>query len=331
MFKNLSIYMILFTLSFSNNLFAKENLALGYDSVIDFINVFSNEGYYKKDELVEIFARTKITEKIIKESNNQPEIKMNWDVYQHKVVSNSKIESGKLFLKEHFNTLSKAEYTFGVPKEIIVSILGIESFYGKYKGSYNAMNSLSTMAFQGGEKRRKFFKKELESFLILSFENKENPNKIMSSWAGAFGYPQFLPSSIRSYAVDFDNDGKIDLINSIDDSIGSIANYLSKNGWIKNDYIAEKITIKETDSFSLDLNKFSLNYTVEDVINNNGKFNRNMRKTKKLKVFILENENGIEYWVGYNNFSTITKYNRSNLYAMAVFDLANKIKNEEVK
>lgn len=315
---------------FSNGLYANETLpALGYDSVIEFINEYKFKNKYSKEELVEIFARTKITKSVIKKSNNQPEKKLTWESYQKKVVTNKKIEEGKRFIENNYETLNKAEKIYGVPKEIIASIIGIESFYGKYKGNHKAINAISTMAFEGSKKRQAFFKKELESYLDNSWEYKLNPLEQKSSWAGAFGYPQFISSSIKAYGVDFDKNGKIDLNNSIIDSIGSVANYLKENGWIKDNYISEKVFINTLNN-NLNYKELKLNYTVGELEYYGFSFSRNMRKSKKAKIFKLEKNNKVEYHVGYNNFKAITMYNRSNLYAMAVFELANKIKGSEV-
>ncbi len=325
--QNIILTLIISSLSFST--YAEEVSALSYDSVVEFINDYSKENKYSKEELVEYFARTKIKKSIVKESQNQPEVKMNWGIYEKKVVTNEKIEKGKLFLKNNYKVLEKAEDTYGVPKEIIVSIIGIESFYGKYKGSNKAIDSISTMAFEGSKRRQVFFRNELISFFDFSYNNKLDPLSLKSSWAGAFGYPQFIPSSIKSYAVDFNNDGVVDLINCKEDAIGSVANYLNRKGWIENNYIAEPIYNVYPNYYSK-INSFKLDKDLEYFKNKGAYVKRNMRQTKKAKLIEFEKNNTKEYWVGYNNFHTITKYNRSNLYAMAVFVLANEIKGREV-
>lgn len=311
----------------SNPVKASEMSALGYEEVGDFISEYAKENKYSKDELLEYFARTKIKKSVVKQSKNQPEVKLTWKSYKNKVVTDAKVEKGREFLTTHSESLIRAESTYGVPKEIIASIIGIETFYGKYKGSHKAIDAISTLAFEGSERRQRYFKKELVHFFDYCYSNNINPLEAQSSWAGAFGYPQFMPSSIKAYAVDFNNDGKVDLVNSIDDSIGSVGNYLKENGWIKDNYVAEQVYSVNQ---STKLSGFKLNYTVEELRNKGVKFNRGMRNSKKLKLFLLEN-NSKEYWVGYNNFHSITTYNRSNLYAMAVFELANKIKGEEIK
>lgn len=304
--------------------------ALGYDEVETFIKKYSKKGKYTKEELVEVFARTKIKSSIIKQTKKQPEVKLTWGAYQKKVVSEAKIEKGKEFLIENESALKRAENIYGVPAEIITSIIGVETFYGKYKGNYQAINAISTMAFEGSKRRQSFFKKELEHFFDYCYANDIDPLVPKSSWAGAFGYPQFIPSSINSYAIDFDNDGKVDLLNSINDAIGSVGNYLDKNGWIKNNYIAEEVTNVDPNKFE-NMGGFNLNYQVQDLESNGVNFKRNMRKTKKLKLFKVKKDNEDHYMVGYQNFKSITTYNRSNLYALAIFDLANKLKETEVK
>lgn len=304
--------------------------ALAYEEVDSFIDKYSQKGKYSREELVEFFARTKIKSTIIKETKTQPEVKLTWGSYQKKVVSEAKINKGIEFLEKNKETLLRAEKEYGVPAEIITSIIGIETFYGKYKGSHKAIDAISTMAFEGSNRRQKFFTSELENYFDYCYENKINPLNPKSSWAGAFGYPQFIPSSINHYAVDFDNDGKIDIVNSLEDAIGSVGNYLKENGWIKDNYIAEEVYNVKSEKFK-DFGKFKLTYQVKDLQDKGVIFNRGMRKTKELKIFKVEKENKVHYMVGYNNFHTITRYNRSNLYALAVFDLANKIKKEEVK
>lgn len=308
---------------------AKEISALAYDDVETFINDFSKENLYSKNQLIDIFAKTKIKQEIKKKDSKQPEKILTWETYKDRVVSSEKVKKGKEFVEEHNVYLKKAEFEYHVPKEIIASIIGIESFYGKYKGNHKAINAISTMAFEGSKRRQAFFKSELKSYLTYTYENKLDPLKLKSSWAGAFGYPQFISSSILHYGVDFDNDGKVDLLNSIPDAIGSVANYLNKSGWIENNYVA--MEVKNPKNFKFDFSGINLIYTVNDLKSKGVIFPKNMRGDKKLKIFKLENNNNsFEYWVGYNNFKAITLYNRSNLYAMAVFDLANQIADKTI-
>lgn len=319
---------ILLTTLLSSSVQAEVVSALSYEEVGDFINDYSTKNKYSRDELVEIFARTKVKQSIVKQSKNQPEVKLTWGSYKKRVITDAKIDKGKEFLENNKEILQRAEDTYGVPSEIITSIIGIESFYGKYKGSKKAIDAISTLSFEGSDRRQSFFKKELGSFLDHCYDNKLDPLTQKSSWAGAFGYPQFIPSSIKAYAVDFDNDGVIDLVNSLEDSIGSVGNYLNENGWIKDNYIAEQVYSVNFDKIKE--SRFKLDYEVKKLQNDGVKFYRGMRPTKKVKLFSLIDNDETQYWAGYNNFHTITRYNRSNLYAMAVFQLANELKGDEV-
>lgn len=327
--KKIYITMILATITFNSQATEKNYKAsLGYDSVVEFIDKYSEKEKYSREEMIDFFARTNIKQSIIKDSKNQPEKKLTWNTYKKKVVTESKIKQGQLFVKENTDVLDAAEIEFGVPKEIIASIIGIESFYGKYKGDYNAIEAISTMAFEGGKRRQSFFQKELDSFFDNCYENGLNPLKQKSSWAGAFGYPQFIPSSIKAYGIDYDKDGVVDLNNSVVDAIGSVANYLKQSGWKEKNYVAEQVSYRGGD---LSVEGLKLKYTVQDLKENGVLFKRNMRKDKPAKIFKLigEKEDPI-YYVGYKNFKAITMYNRSNLYAMAVFQLSNEIKGDEV-
>ena len=140
------------------------------------------------------------------------------------------IKNGKLFIKKNLETLERAEAQFGVPKEVITAILGVETRYGKIMGSYRVLDALSTLSFDY-PKRSNFFSQELINLLLLARENDLDIFKLKGSYAGAMGYGQFIPSSYRAYAVDFDNDGSVDLLSSVEDAIGSIGNYLYQHGW----------------------------------------------------------------------------------------------------
>jgi len=289
--------------------------AITNPKVIDFINTFSKKGIYSKGELENIFKQTKIEQKKVKkQQSNQAEKKLTWSDYQKRVVTNTRITAGKVFLKANSDLLQKAEDAFNVNKEVIVAILGVETNYGFSKGKFRAIDSLSTLSFEYYP-RSDFFRKELESLLILSKKNNTSPFEYQSSWAGAIGYPQFIPSSILAYGIDFDKDGKIDLSNSIADAIGSIGNYLNKNKFKKNTYYYEK----------LNLNGY-------DIKPSNGlKLDRDCNDIKldskycsdKFKIFKLDDD----YYVGSSNFYAITMYNRSNLYASAVLEIAKSLSN----
>ena len=217
-------------------------------------------------------------------------------------IEEKRIRNGKKFIKNNLNTLQRAEKEFGVPKEIITSILGIETRYGKILGNYRVIDSLTTLGFDY-PRRSEFFSDELIKFFLLTRENNLDIFSVKGSYAGAMGYGQFISSSYRAYAIDFDGDNSVDLFNSVDDAIGSIANYLKVHGWKKNGKIVTESSpnnVREIYKPHDSLSKFiSLSF------NEDGKDN---------------------YFIGDDNFVAITKYNRSHFYAMAVYYLAEEFK-----
>lgn len=191
-----------------------------------------DEGLYKESELNDIFSSAEPQEKILDAMTSPAEYKLTWGKYRKLFIQEERIEQGVDFWLEHVDTFNKAEQKYGVPASMIVAILGVESKFGRFKGKHRVLDALVTLIV-GFERRSEFFASELKHFLILSKENQLDPTAILGSYAGAVGYPQFISSSYRSYAVDFNGDGITDLINQPEDAIGSIANYFVENGWRK--------------------------------------------------------------------------------------------------
>jgi len=176
---------------------------------------------------------------ILKAISTPAERRLTWKEYRPIFLGNERISSGKKFLQQYKETLQRAEDTYGVPAEIITAIIGVETFYGKHTGKHESLESLATLAFDYPP-RSKFFTEELEAFILLSIEEGWDPLERKGSYAAAMGFPQFISSSYRAYAVDFNNDGKRDLINSVEDAIGSVGNYLNEHGWRTGEPIAER-------------------------------------------------------------------------------------------
>ena len=293
------------------------------DETIEFIDYMVQKHGYEKSNLESIFQRAEYQEKVVRIMNRQPEGTMTWERYREIMVNESRISAGKEFIRSHKQDLKRAEKIYGVPAEIIASILGIETSYGRIKGNIRVIDSLSTLAFDY-PRRSKFFKIQLEEFLLLSKEENFNPEEIEGSIAGAMGYGQFMPDSYRDYAVDFDNDGVRDILNNPVDAIGSVANFLNKKGkWKPNAPIAIRAKaineIKEIKSSfkpymtSMELEKIGL--VASEGIPGNLKF----------VPISLDLEDGYEYWLGFDNYHSISRYNRSKLYVMAVFEFSNSL------
>jgi membrane-bound lytic murein transglycosylase B len=295
------------------------------ENVKKFINEYSKTSKYTKKELNVLFSKVDIKEKIKKESKKQSEFVLTWDKYRNRILSDYRIDKGKQFIKDNIKVLKSAENTYSVDRHIITAILGIESNYGKNKGNHRALEALSTMAFEY-HPRSSFFKKQIVSMLNRCKKQKQDCLSVNSSWAGAVGYPQFIPTSIDAYAVDFNNNGIIDLNNELDDAIGSVANYLKSHGWKMNDFIAKKVQVEDKRYKKNITKKLKLNTTVEDLKFLNVKNIGNVRGTKKAKLFELYNENSNEVWIGYGNFKSITHYNKSNFYATSVYLLSESLK-----
>ena len=257
---------------------------------------------FEKSFVEDVLSNAVRQQKIIDSISKPAEFTWTWDRYKKLFIEDKRIANGKLFIKNNFQTLERAEKEFGVPKEVITAILGVETRYGKIQGSYRVIDSLLTLGFDY-PRRAKFFRKELVDFFLLTRENDLNINEIKGSYAGAMGYGQFISSSYRAYAIDYDGDGYADLFSSVDDAIGSIANYLYIHGWKKEGQIIH-------DAYPNNVRKVF-------------KPNKNLSKYIPLSF----NEGGKDiYFIGDDNFIAITKYNISHFYAMAIYYLSEELK-----
>ena len=283
------------------------------------------EHNFSAEEIKLIIGQAEKQQKIIDSMNSPAEFTWTWDKYRKLFIEPKRIKNGKLFIKKNLETLERAEAQFGVPKEIITAILGVETRYGKIMGSYRVLDALSTLSFDY-PRRSNFFSQELINLLLLARENNLDIFKLKGSYAGAMGYGQFIPSSYRAYAVDFDNDGSVDLLNSVEDAIGSIGNYLYQHGWKSNYPI-----IWEVDNSFEVFNSDSVN-NVRKKVNFDSKtmspinaidFNFEGLNSDVL-LLSYETDKSTNYFVGTRNFIAITKYNVSHFYAKAVYDLAQE-------
>ena len=248
-----------------------------------------------------------------------------WHVYRKIFLTPERIAGGVDFWRDHQNALSKAEQLYGVPAEIIVAIIGVETRYGGNTGGHKVLEALSTLAFDFPE-RAAFFRKELENYLLLTREEGINPLSLQGSYAGAMGLAQFMPSSYRAYAVDFDGDGQRDLWNNTYDAIGSVANYLAKHRWQPGAPIATSAQVSGDQYLALISTKIGKPGSSVAALRRHGVNPQGAFDEKTLAMLLqLKGQNGLEYWLGFYNFYVITRYNRSPLYAMAVYQLSQEI------
>ena len=288
-----------------------------------FIDEMHEKHQFDKDWLTELFAATPRSEKALELIQRPAEKRLQWDGYRPIFLTEQRIEAGVDFWQENKEILGRAQLRYGVPAEMIVAILGVETFYGRISGGFPAVSALATLAFEY-PRRESFFRKELEEFLLLIRENQLDYRELEGSYAGAFGLPQFISSSYRQYAVDFDDDGERDLWNSIPDAVGSIANYFYRHGWKNGQAVTESVQITDKGrELVTDGPKpvHSLEQLKQAGIYPKRKGN------EKYTLLKLQGEEGSEYWIAHQNFYVITRYNHSNMYAMAVYQLSQEIKN----
>ncbi|WP_110655907.1 lytic murein transglycosylase B [Salinicola halimionae] len=255
------------------------------------------------------------------------ERRLRWDEYRDIFIQPQRIQQGVAFLKANHEALARAERVYGVPPEVVVAILGVETQYGRHKGTHRVLDSLSTLAFHHPS-RGAFFRGELEAFLEITLGQGVDPSTLYGSYAGAMGYPQFIPTSYQAYAVDFDGDGLKDLWNNPVDAIGSIANYFSEHGWQRHQPVLVEAGGPETLPPSIGFNGTEPPSTPVEALKRVGiePTAGNLVSTDKVVPLALDFADGhVRYVMGLNNFYVITRYNHSHLYAMAVATLAQRI------
>ena len=249
-----------------------------------------------------------------------------WKQYRPIFITSRRINNGVDFWKKHADLLARAEKHYGVPAEIIVAIIGVETFYGKRIGSYPVLDALTTLGFDYPPRAR-FFRKELEQFLLMSREEEVDPRTLKGSYAGAMGMPQFISSSFRAYAVDFDGDGHRDLWNSTADVVGSVANYFSRHGWQAGKPVVTRASVvKPTDK--LGDKQMKPHKTVGEFKQLGVSPMKPFSNEEMATLLKLDGSEGYEYWLGLHNFYVITRYNHSPLYAMAVYQLSQAVASE---
>ena len=251
-------------------------------------------------------------------------LQRSWERYRPRFINDRRIDNGVRFWEENRLTLAKARAMYGVPEEVIVAIIGVETEYGRNTGSFSVLEALATLAFHY-PRRADFFREELEQFLLLSRENGLDPLLVRGSFAGAIGIPQFMPGSQRRYAVDFDSDGRIDLGNSTEDAIGSVARFLEQHGWEGGQPVAVRARVSGEPDPALIEAGIRPSLRAGDLAGRGIVADADAEAVVTL-VDLVSPGRPTEYWLGYNNFYVITRYNRSSFYAMSVFQLAEAIR-----
>ncbi len=295
-----------------------------YPDVKTFIQTFSQQYQYPEAKLRAIFAQIRVRQETI-QAIERPREAIPYYEYRKQFLTDAHIQRGEKFWSQHASALAKARKQYGVAPEIIVAILGVETQYGRNKGDYLVADSLATLWLHHLP-RADFFRHEMEEFLLLARELGVDPMSIKGSYAGAIGMPQFIPSSYRRYAVDFDGDGKRDLINNPNDIIGSVANFLRVHGWESGSAPMDDVDLHGTLYFWIERLGIKPSLNVEVLQQYGIMPHTEVPGTQRAALISFEGESGPIYRIGYNNFYVVTRYNRSKRYAMAVVELADRLR-----
>jgi peptidoglycan lytic transglycosylase B len=292
-----------------------------------FVDRMVNKHGFDRKELDATLEAAKIDERVLDAMSRPAERVLPWYEYRAIFVTPERIDKGVAFWRAHAATVSAVAERYGVAPEVLVAILGVETLFGERTGRYRVLDSLATLAF-AYPPRAEFFSSELENFLLLSREESLDPLQALGSYAGAMGAGQFIPSSYRAYAVDGDGDGRRDLWQSWADVLGSVANYFRQHGWHEGEAVADRATLGSHWSGPAPDNSLELNDTVGGLSRRGYLFVSEMPAAAPAAVFELQGDGAAEYWIGYHNFEVITRYNRSAMYALAAYQLAQAIRAE---
>ncbi len=298
--------------------------------VDDFINEMVKEHDFNPEQLKSLFAQSEKKQSILDAISRPAERRLQWKGYRKIFLTQKRISKGVKFMRQHRAILERAEMKYGVPKEVIVAIIGVETFYGRITGSYRVVDALSTLGFDYPP-RAEFFRKQLREYLILAREEGVDPLSLKGSYAGAMGMPQFIPSSFRAYAVDFDGDNKRNIWSNPSDVIGSVANYFKVHGWQKGQDVVLKAKVEGEDYQKIVNQGLKPSHSVAELSKLGFKSQQKSSYTGMASAMQLEGIRGTEHWLGLKNFYVITRYNHSKLYAMAVHQLSQAIKKADQK
>lgn len=306
-----------------------------WQEVSDFIDQMVAKHGFDRTDLATTLGKVQFVDRTIQLMKPAPPGRpKNWQAYRARFIDPVRISAGAAFWDEHLQALARAEAEYGVPAEIIVGIIGVETVYGRNTGNFRVMDAVTTLGFAYPDTpnrlaRMAYFRGELENTLLFARESAIDPFTLLGSYAGAIGWPQFMPGSIRRFAVDFDRDGKIDLRNSPVDAIGSVANFLVQHGWKRGDPSVFPVTVSPD----------SVNWEALIGQGLEAKFNVDEMKAAGVSPAVevpydmlyglIDLQNGLEpteYWLATNNFFAVTKYNRSYFYAMSVIDLGREVR-----
>ena len=322
---------VCFLLMMSTFVFAAEDEEAIYINVeqaevASFIDDMVTQHEFSRDELEKTLAAAEIRQSILDAISKPAEKTLNWAAYRRIFITPERIRAGAAFWRENREILTEIAASSGVPEEIIVGIIGVETYFGRITGNYRVLDALSTLAFQYPP-RATFFSKELKQYLLLVREEGMEATDATGSYAGAMGRPQFMPSSYRAYAIDSTGDGKRDIWNNWADVAGSIANYFNAHGWTTGEEVVSLASLGNAWSGDAPMpaNTLRPDATVSTLSRMGVMFATDLPGEAKSQLLTYDGKDGIEHWVGFHNFFVITRYNRNVMYALAVHQLGQEI------
>jgi membrane-bound lytic murein transglycosylase B len=293
--------------------------------VKEFIAHVAETSAFSKHQLRKILKAAQSQPSIIEAMDRPAEKSKPWSEYRPIFLTERRIREGTDFWLAHRRALDQASIRSGVAPEYLAAILGVETYYGRLTGSYRVLDALATLAFDYPA-RAKFFRDELEQFLLLTRDSGLDPLSVRGSYAGAMGAPQFMPSNYRRYAVDAEADGRINLWTDWPDVCESVGNYLKEHGWNHGEPVLSEASVAPDKVPDLDGRTLALSETVGSLRTKGVNFDSTLAENAPALLIAVDDADGTHWRVGYNNFYVITRYNHSALYAMAVFELAAAVK-----
>jgi membrane-bound lytic murein transglycosylase B len=295
------------------------------DDVQQFISGRADKDQFDAVYVEDVLSRSTVQQKILEAMSRPAEKVMPWHKYRAIFITPERIAAGVKFYGEHRDTLVRIEKETGVPPEMVLGIVGVESYFGRITGKHRVVDALVTLGFDYPP-RSKFFRSELNQAFLLAREEDMDLEELVGSYAGAMGPPQFIPSSYRNFAVDGDGDGKRDLINNWQDILASVANYFAVHKWRAGQPVAVRATLQSTDIKPNE--KLKPRYTVGKLSQSGVAFTTELDNSAKADLWSLEGATATENWVGFNNLYVITRYNHSIMYALAAWQLGDAIVQE---
>ena len=298
-----------------------------HEQAAGFIDEMVQEHAFERQQVLDVLAAATRQQAILDAISRPAERVRPWKEYRQIFLTPQRLQRGLEFWQQHVAALARAEQDYGVAPEYIVAIIGVETMYGGNTGRYSVLDALATLGFDYPP-RQDFFRRQLREFFLLTREQDVDPASLTGSYAGAMGLAQFMPGSYRAYAVDFNADGKIDIWHDAEDAIGSVANYFVEHGWQPQAEVTVQAWPQHDKALELVSTALAPQHTVTSLQEQGWQLERQVAGDEPATLFALEADDGMQYWLGLPNFETITRYNRSNMYAMAVQQLAQQLRAE---